>query len=118
MAGVKQYQEAEDLHRQALEIRLRALVPEHVDVATSLHAVAEFLHELGRTGDTHNSTLRFDEADSLYRQSLRMRRVLLGEDHPDIAEVLNDLAWLYKDRRKLDQAESLYREALAMRQRL
>ncbi len=34
-------------------------------------------------------------AEPLYRQALEIRRMALGEDHPDYAASLNNLAGLY-----------------------
>ena len=35
---------------------------------------------------------RWAEADSLYREALAMRRRLLGDEHPDVAATMNNLA--------------------------
>ncbi|HBB30389.1 MAG TPA: kinesin, partial [Cyanobacteria bacterium UBA9273] len=43
---------------------------------------------------------------------------LLGENHPDVAGSLNNLALLYKSQGRYSEAEPLYRQALAMRQEL
>ncbi len=43
---------------------------------------------------------------------------MLGEEHPDTALSLNNLAMLYQDQGKYEQAEPLLQQALAMRQRV
>jgi CHAT domain-containing protein len=47
-----------------------------------------------------------------------MRRKLLGEEHPDVANGLNNLAGLLRTRGDYAGAESLFREALAMQRKL
>jgi tetratricopeptide (TPR) repeat protein len=43
-----------------------------------------------------------------------MRKRLLGEDHPNVANSLNNLASLYKSQGRFSEAEPLYQQALAM----
>lgn len=44
-----------------------------------------------------------------------MRESVLGVDHLDIAQSLNNLAALYNDRKQYDKAEPLYERALKIR---
>ena len=44
-----------------------------------------------------------------------MREAVLPEDHPDLAQSLNNLAALYHDRKQYDKAEPLYERALQLR---
>jgi CHAT domain-containing protein len=46
------------------------------------------------------------------------KRLSKGQDHPDLAGSLNDLAFLYRDQGKLDDVEPLFKDALEMRKRL
>ena len=43
---------------------------------------------------------------------------MLGPDHPDIAQSLNNLAALYNDRKQYDKAEPLYERALKIRSKV
>jgi tetratricopeptide (TPR) repeat protein len=43
---------------------------------------------------------------------LALRRQLLGEEHPDVAASLNNLALLYKSQGRYSEAEPLYIQAL------
>ena len=54
----------------------------------------------------------YDQAESLYRQALDIRREALGEDHPFYATSLNNLAGLYETMGSYDQAEPLYKQVL------
>ena len=51
-------------------------------------------------------------------RQLQIRRRVLGEEHPDVAEGLNNVAVLLWDRGDYAGAESLFREALAMFRKL
>ncbi len=67
------YEEAEPLHKKALELRKKLLGEDHPDVATSLNNL----------GLLYNNQGRYEEAEPLYLQALELRKKLLGEDHPD-----------------------------------
>jgi tetratricopeptide (TPR) repeat protein len=55
---------------------------------------------------------KYKEAEPLYQQALALRQKLLGDDHPDVATSLNNLAGLYKSQGKYNEAEPLYQQAL------
>ena len=67
-----------------------------------------FLRYAGETGWT---VLSREEA-------LDLRRRLLGDQHPDVASSLNNLASIVYAKGDYDAAEPLFREALAMRRRV
>ena len=52
------------------------------------------------------------EAKSLYEEALSIRRRVLGVDHPDLADSLNNLAGLYLDQGRFVEAASLSKEAV------
>ncbi len=43
---------------------------------------------------------------------MKLRKRILGENHPDYAQNLNNLALLYKSQGRYEQAEPLYIQAL------
>jgi len=43
-----------------------------------------------------------------------MRKKILGQEHPDVAGKINNLALLYSEQEKYAEAEPLYLEALAL----
>ena len=55
---------------------------------------------------------KYNEAELLYQQALALRQKLLGNDHPDVASSLNNLALLYYSQGKYKEAEPLYQQAL------
>ncbi|NET67072.1 MAG: tetratricopeptide repeat protein [Moorea sp. SIO1G6] len=61
---------------------------------------------------------KYSEAIPLAQDALRIRKQLLGEEHPDIATSLNDLGLLYDAMGRYEQAEPLLNQALEMRRRL
>ncbi|MEO1387981.1 MAG: tetratricopeptide repeat protein, partial [Cyanobacteria bacterium J06634_6] len=62
----------------------------------------------------YKSQGRYEQAEPLYIQALDLWRKLLGEDHPNIAASLNNLAGLYSSQGRYEQAEPLYIQAIAI----
>ena len=60
----------------------------------------------------------YDQAEPWYEQCLEITRSRLGENHPDVATSLNDLALLYSSMGRYDQAEPLIQQALEIRKQL
>jgi Tfp pilus assembly protein PilF len=130
------YDEAEPLYRRSLAIdrKVSALMSvclfhrtscqvygdEHPKVATDLNNLAELLRAQGK----------YDEANPLYQQSLAISRKVcaihlvassrdhsckvLGEEHRDVAALLNNLALLLIAQGKYDEVEPLYRQSLGI----
>ncbi len=67
---------------------------------------------LARTGYYLNERGRYSEAEPLYQQALEMRKRLLGDEHPDVALSLNNLAGLYDSQGRYSEAEPLYQQSL------
>ncbi|WP_397327044.1 tetratricopeptide repeat protein [Nostoc sp. FACHB-110] len=61
---------------------------------------------------------KYSEAIPLAERVLAIRKQILGEEHPDVAGSLNNLAALYKSQGRYADAEPLYRQALSMKKRL
>ena len=78
---------AAPLYKRALEIREKALGPEHPYVAHTLRNLAALFWEHGR----------YAEAEPLYKRALEIFEKALGPDHPDVAFGLNNLAYLFHD---------------------
>ncbi len=55
---------------------------------------------------------RYEESEPLLERSLRIYEETLGNEHPDVAAVLNNLAELYRNQGKLSQAQPLFERAL------
>jgi tetratricopeptide (TPR) repeat protein len=128
------YVEAVPLAHEVLEIRQRAQGADHWEVGdaerltTTLQQIAALpadaqaeLAEAYRT-DTEVFQLheegKYREAMGLAQRQLETRKRLLGEEHPDVAACLNNLAALLHARGDLAGAEALHREALAAKREL
>ncbi len=76
---------AEDLYREALEIRERVHAPDHMAVVVTLEQLA----------DTCAALRKFGEASALFERALTVRAKALGPDHPTVRtlrERLTELA--------------------------
>jgi len=60
---------------------------------------------------------RIEEADGLFRRALRTVERVEGEDHPDVARVLNNLAAIYEYRCEYESAERLYERSVRIMER-
>ncbi|MHC4066592.1 MAG: serine/threonine protein kinase, partial [Planctomycetota bacterium] len=107
-ASLGQYDLAEPLMRQGLNLQRRLYGNEHPGVATSLNNLATLLHEKGE----------YAAAEPLYREALALRRKMLGDEHPHVATSMTTLGWILYLKGDYAAAEPLYREALAMRRKL
>ena len=61
---------------------------------------------------------KYSEAIPLAERVLRIRQQVLGQEHPDVATSINNLALLYESQGRYTEAEPLYLQALEMRKRL
>ena len=73
-------------------------------VGTLLNQMGYYLHAMG------NYTL----ALPLYQQALQIREQVLGQQHPDYASSLNNLAGLYESQGEYQQALPLYQQSLTI----
>jgi tetratricopeptide (TPR) repeat protein/CHAT domain-containing protein len=60
----------------------------------------------------YHSQGNYAKAEPLYRQALEIRKAVLGENHPDYATSLNNLAYFYYLQGNYAKAEPLCRQAL------
>ena len=77
--------------------------------------LAEVLNDMGVLLYRHGELA---EAEKFYRESLTMKRKLLGDKHPEIAAGLENVAMSLQDKGDLAGAEDLYEQSLAMRREL
>jgi CHAT domain-containing protein len=96
------YEPAESLYRQALDIARQIFGEQHPNYATGLH-------DLGRLYLLRG---RYEAAEPFFLQALDIARQIFGEQHPNYATGLNDLAGLHLSLGRYEIAEPLYRKAL------
>ncbi len=66
----------------------------------------------------YNGQGLYEEAAHWYEYCLKTTKKRLGEEHPNFASILNDLALIYKSQGKYSEAESCYLQALQLRRGL
>ncbi len=76
---------------------------------------AELYSVLGRV---YQGLGRYAQAQDVLEQALALRKSLLPNPHPELAETLNDLAGATEKTGDYEAAEAYHRQALALRQRL
>lgn len=73
---------------------------------------------LNQWGECEALLGRYVEAENQHRRALALLQSLLGREHPNVADSLNNLAAALANQGKDAQAEEFHRQALGMRQRL
>ncbi|CAG7941474.1 unnamed protein product [Penicillium salamii] len=96
------YEEAELMHRQALEARQKVLGREHPDTLTSVSNLGSVLSSQGK----------YDEAEAMHRRALEAREKVLGREHPNTLTSVNNLGLVLSSQGKHDEAEAMHRRAL------
>jgi CHAT domain-containing protein/tetratricopeptide (TPR) repeat protein len=99
-----EYAEATEIAKRVLQLREKALGPEHPDVGQSLNNLAGLYFVQGRYG----------QAEPLYKRALAIGEKALGPEHPTLGTHLNNLAGLYHAQGRYGQTEPLYKRALAI----
>lgn len=98
------------------EVTAQDLLAQGVERAEELGDAPEVrARMLAVIGKTYHRLGMYDEAQELYERSLALRQEHLGPTDAQIAEGLNDLGVLLKDRADYAAAEPLLRRAIAMR---
>jgi tetratricopeptide (TPR) repeat protein len=103
------YADAEQTLREALKLQQALYGANDPGVARTLKDLAMTMTRGGNPG----------AAIPLMQRALAVQRELCGnEPHPDLAEVLNDMGFVFDENGDLDNAEKFYRESLAMYRRV
>lgn len=72
------YEEAEEMHRQALALMESVLGKEHPDTLMSVYRLAHLLHRVKR----------YKDAELMYQRACAGYKVALGDNHPTITACL------------------------------
>jgi tetratricopeptide (TPR) repeat protein len=100
------YEQAEEMHRQALRLYETVLGKEHPDTLTSMNNLALVLSRQGK----------YEQAEKMYLRALGLRETVLGKEHPDTLMSMNNLAAVLRDQGKYEQAEEVHRQTLGLRE--
>lgn len=103
-----EYARAEPPARRAVELRERALGPDHPSVAADVAALAAIVDARGGHAD----------AEAMYRRALAIFERVYGPEHYEIAVTLNNLAGIRDAAGRPEEAEALYRRALSIKEAL
>ena len=99
--GRDEFDEAEMLYLEALEMLERAPEANALEIAVALNDLGAQYARRGRT----------DEAHELLSRALSLKTRTLGSRHPDVAVTINNLAAVREREGDRAAAEALYREA-------
>ena len=102
------WQEAEEMHREVLQVRIRVLGADYPETLDSRNNLANVLGDQGKR----------QEAEEMHREVLEARSRVLGADHQNTLSSKNNLANVLQDQGKWQEAEEMYREVLEVRSRL
>jgi serine/threonine protein kinase/Tfp pilus assembly protein PilF len=69
-------------------------------------------------GNVYYDLGEYPRAEVMHRRAMSLRRTLLGDKHPDVADSLNDLGQVLYGQGKFADAEAAHREALTVRREL
>ncbi|RFU73729.1 kinesin light chain [Trichoderma arundinaceum] len=97
-----QYQTAEQMYRQALEIRRTLLGEENPETITSINNLALILSYMGKN----------KEAEGLARSTIETYEKVLGKNHPSTITGRNNLALYIFNLGRNKEAEEIYRQTL------
>ena len=94
LSSLADFDRAELLLKQAVEISKVTIGREHPEYANCLNNLANFYRKVGQ----------LDQAESLHNQALEIVKSVFGKDHPSYASSLNNLAAVYRDMGRLELA--------------
>ncbi|RYP41795.1 hypothetical protein DL767_000811 [Monosporascus sp. MG133] len=100
-----QWEEAEKLEVQVMEICKTKLGADHPNTLTSIANLALTLWNQGR----------WEEAEKLFVQVMEIRKTKLGPDHPDTLTSMNNLASTFRNQGRWEEAEKLEVQAMEIR---
>jgi len=90
---------------EAMEMQLKALGPDHLEVAKTLHNI----------GVSHRHSKDLDQALEYYHKALRIFEMNLGREHLDTVRTLHNIGGVYRRQKKYDEAMSCFRDVLKVR---
>lgn len=104
--------------RNALPYLRQCSVSQKVPFGKTHRNVAITLDLLAAEYTSHSSHLDYNEAESLYRQSLRIKEKVYGANHPKVADGINlILNCVSLTGKRTQEEELLYKRVLLIRQR-
>jgi tetratricopeptide (TPR) repeat protein len=112
---LRYYIEAEEYYKKAKDICETLPEVNNLDVATILNNLALLYSSPNLDAKSFTHLNNCIKAEELFCQALKIRKNNLRENHPDIAESLNNLGMLYVENDNYEKAEKFLQEALEIR---
>ncbi|HZM02426.1 MAG TPA: tetratricopeptide repeat protein [Candidatus Saccharimonadales bacterium] len=112
------YDEAETLHRRALDLRMKTLGSNNLDTALSLDGLGFIMYSREQLSNHPGHRKYQQEAEQDYRAALGIQTNLVGQTNADAARTLDHLGQVLELLGKLDESEAVLRSALAIRVKL
>ncbi|NET29737.1 tetratricopeptide repeat protein [Okeania sp. SIO1I7] len=100
-----QYNKAEPLFKQAIEIDKIALPETYPDLA----------HKINNLALLYSAQGRYKEAELLFKEALEIYKIALPENNPYLAHPLGGIAYLYRTQKQYNEAEALLKQALEIK---
>ncbi|OQD94930.1 hypothetical protein PENSOL_c023G10428 [Penicillium solitum] len=102
------YEEAEAMHRRALEGYKKVLGREHPDTLTSVDKLGLVLSRQGK----------FEEAEALHRRALEATEKVLRREHPNTLTNVGNLGKVLSKQGQYEEVEAMHRRALEAREKV
>jgi len=99
---------AEQLENQVMDMRMKLLGTEHPDT----------LKSMGNLASTYSDQGRWEEAENLEVKVMDMRKKMLGAEHPHTLTSMANIAVTYWNQGRLNEAEELEVQVMEMRKKL
>jgi tetratricopeptide (TPR) repeat protein len=96
-------------------------IPHVVEVAENLHEYLsddDLITPFVRLGSFYKGQGLYPQAQPWLEKAKEIAEQRFGDEHPDVANSLNNLALLYKYQGRYDEAETLFLQALDMKKKL
>ncbi|KAF8808855.1 hypothetical protein BYT27DRAFT_7188341 [Phlegmacium glaucopus] len=102
------WENAEQLEVEAMDMRMKVLGAEHPDTLNSMANLASTYRRQGR----------WNEAEQLDVQVMDMRKKVLGAEHPHTLTSMANVATTYRDQGRWNEAEQLHVQVMDMTKKL
>ncbi|KAI0437652.1 hypothetical protein F4803DRAFT_565895 [Xylaria telfairii] len=110
---------AEKFETQATDIRREVLGQDHPDTLSSMNNLASTYWNQGRWKEAESLGVQvLERPESLGVQVLERRKTILGPDHPDTLNSMNNLACTWKEQGRIDDAIRLMENCVEARLRV
>jgi tetratricopeptide (TPR) repeat protein len=90
----QQYEKAIDFYQMCLNIQLKTLGEEHIDLADTYNNI----------GIVYDDKGEYEKAIDFYQKSLDIRLKILGEEHPYVAKSINNLGVVYYNKGEYEKS--------------